>query len=60
MNGVTIVNVVAFDVDKNKTITYSLEGITMGQTFPRQDIHNISGEVVWIFHQHNAWKLHRL
>lgn len=27
MNGATIVNVVAFDIDKNKTITYSLEGI---------------------------------
>uniref|UniRef100_A0A1B0CCE9 Putative cadherin egf lag seven-pass g-type receptor n=1 Tax=Lutzomyia longipalpis TaxID=7200 RepID=A0A1B0CCE9_LUTLO len=55
-NGVTIVNIVAYDVDKNRTITYSLEGPSDITSLVHLD--SESGEIVVankIDHEVHKW-----
>ncbi|XP_046805505.1 cadherin-23 [Lucilia cuprina] len=56
MNGVLITNVIAYDVDKNRTITYSLEGNPLIRQLIHLDSH--TGEIVVankIDHEQYQW-----
>lgn len=56
MNGVLIANVIAYDVDKNRTITYSLEGNPLIRQMIHMDSH--TGEIVVaskIDHEQYRW-----
>ncbi|XP_073815991.1 cadherin 88C [Musca autumnalis] len=56
MNGVLIANVVAYDVDKNRTITYSVEGNPLIRQMIHMDSH--TGEIVVankIDHEQYQW-----
>lgn len=56
MNGVLIANVIAYDIDKNRTITYSLEGNPLIRQMIHMDSH--TGEIVVankIDHEQYQW-----